>query len=259
MNIFSCPFKGIESSKNMDEKDEVSKYPFKREDLFALHQISFGIEQAISTFFETTKQNEIIFEVDFENDRVQDIYTKYNGEPESWGWNNNVKEQLSKVKPISNIIIRDEQDIYNILTNSEKLDYLIEECEKRLLDQESEEELESEINNGNLKPILTIQQKEEFKKHKEGQLILLKENKQNIVNFIIDNKDSIRIEDLKIYEPIYKCYRKKRNCHICNNLSNIICRNCSNYYNNNKEIWLCKNHWQDHSEKHYNNQNIPKF
>ena len=28
---------------------------------------------------------------------------------------NNVNEQLSKVKPISNIVIRDEQDIYNIL------------------------------------------------------------------------------------------------------------------------------------------------
>ena len=46
---------------------------YKREDLFALHQISFAIEQAITTFFEITKNNEIIFEVDFENDRVQEI------------------------------------------------------------------------------------------------------------------------------------------------------------------------------------------
>ena len=49
---------------------------------------------------------------------------------ESWGWNNNVKEQLSKVKPISNIVIRDEQDIYNILTNREKLECLLQEYEK---------------------------------------------------------------------------------------------------------------------------------
>ena len=75
--------------------------------------------------------------------------------------------------------------------------------------------------------------KEELRKHKEEQLILLKENKQNIIDFIIDNKDSIRIEDLKIYEPIYKCYREKGNCHICNILSNIICKNCNNY---NKEF-----------------------
>ena len=129
MNIFSCPF---ESRKSYNENEEIeSKYPYKREDLFALQQISFAIEQAISTFFEITKDNEIIYEVDFENDRVQEIHTKYNGEPESWGWKENVKEQLSKVKPISNIVIRDEQDIYNILTNREKLEYLFQEYEKK--------------------------------------------------------------------------------------------------------------------------------
>ena len=37
--------------------------------------------------------------------RVQEIHTKYNGESDSWGWNDNVNEQLSKVKPISNIVI----------------------------------------------------------------------------------------------------------------------------------------------------------
>ena len=99
--------------------------------MFTLQRIAFAIEQAISTFFEITKNNEIIYEVDFENDKVQEIHTKYNGEPESWGWNDNVKEQLSKVKPISNIVIRDEQDIYTILTNREKLEYLIKEYEKR--------------------------------------------------------------------------------------------------------------------------------
>jgi hypothetical protein len=51
--------------------------------------------------------------------------------------------------------------------------------------------------------------KEEIGKHKEEQLILLKEYKQNIIDFLSGNKDSIRVEDLKIYEPIYKCYQKK--------------------------------------------------
>ena len=72
---------------------------------------------------------------------------------------------------------------------------------------------------------------------------MLKENKQNIIDFIIDNKDSIKIEDLKIYEPVYICYREKGNCQICNNISNIICISCSNY---NNEIRLCTNHWQKH-------------
>jgi hypothetical protein len=33
------------------------------------------------------------------------------------------------VKPISNIVIRDENDIYNILTNREKLELLVQEYE----------------------------------------------------------------------------------------------------------------------------------
>jgi hypothetical protein len=43
------------------------------------------------------------------------------------------------------------------------------------------------------KPELKTKMKKEIRKHKEEQQILLKENKQNIVDFIIDNKDSIRI------------------------------------------------------------------
>jgi hypothetical protein len=91
--------------------------------------------------------------------------------------------------------------------------------------------------------------KEEIRKHKKEQQILLKENRQNIIDFLLDNKDAIRIEDLKIYEPIYKCYREKGNCYICNISSNIICKNCCNNY---KEIWLCTNHWQQHKIEIHN-------
>jgi hypothetical protein len=89
------------------------------------------------------------------------------------------------------------------------------------------------------------------KSNKEQQKILLnKENsRQNIIDFIINNKDSIRIEDLKISEPFYKCYREKGNCIICNSLSNIICTNCCNSH---EEIWLCINHWKQHAiENHH--------
>jgi hypothetical protein len=82
LNIFSCPF---ESIKSYNEKDIESKYPYKREDLFFLQRVAFVIEQAISTFLEITKNNEIIYEVDFENDRIQEIHTNYKGEPKSWG------------------------------------------------------------------------------------------------------------------------------------------------------------------------------
>ena len=246
MNIFSCPF----VSKESYDENEESKYPFKREDLFALHQISFAIEQAITTFFEITKQNEIIYEVDFVNDRVHEIHTNYNGEPESWGWQENVKEILSKVKPISKIIIRNEQDIYSILTNREKLEYLLQEYEKMINHQLSKEEDEI-LENENLKPELKAKMKKELKKHKEEQLILLKDNKQNIIDFIISNKDAVKVEELKAYEPIYKYYREKGNCQICNSLSNIICKICNNY---NKENWLCTNHWKQHAIENHDQQ-----
>jgi hypothetical protein len=250
MNIFSCPFESTEGScKNREEKEE-SKYPYKREDLFVLQRVSFAIEQAITTFFGITKNNEVIYEVDFENDRVKEIYTNYNGEPENWGWNKNLKEQLSKVKPISNIVIRDAQDIYNILTNSEKLEYLLEEYEKETNHKLEEGQEEVEIKY--LKPELNEKMKEELKNHKEEQLILLKDNKQNIIDFIVCNKDAVRSEDLKAYEPIYKCYMEKGNCYICNSLANIMCKNCCNNYNNNKEIWLCTNHWKQHSIENHN-------
>ena len=125
MNFFQCPFEGNNN-----------QYSYTKENLFTLQRVAFVIEQAITTFFETTKNNEIIYEVDFLNDRVQEIHTNYNGEPEIWGWNHNVKEQLSKVKSISNIVIRDEQDTYLILTNREKLECLLQEYEKNQLEEE---------------------------------------------------------------------------------------------------------------------------
>ena len=277
MNIFSCPFESKEEYHNnsIDGKDEKARYPYKREDLFTLHQISFAIEQAISTFSEITKDNEIIYEVDFENDRVQEIHTKYNGEPESWGWQENVKEQLSKVKPISNIvIIRDEQDIYDILTNREKLETLIEEYEnnhhsKEVCCDENTHCVPTSLDNNNSNKKMIIDainynntnvlhkgenrnskntKEEELEKNDREQKRLLKDNKQNIINFLSDNKDSIRIEELRIYESVYKCYRQKGNCDICNSLANIICVSCNRNY---KEVWLCNNHWKQHvREKH---------
>ena len=313
MNIFSCPFESKEEYRN-NNREEI-KLPYTKENLFALHQISFAIEQAITTFFEITKQNEIIYEVDFVNDRVKEIHTKYNGEPERWGWNNNVKEILSKVKPILNLVIRNEQDIYSILTNREKLECLLEEYEKKyqldrgeqqkvccdentpcvtndieednnsnnkktltaniieslveVTEEKKQQQLQhhvqdeqeyshkgenphskntdeqfNELNNEHVKPDLKAEIKEELEKSHREQLILLKENKQIIIDFLLSNKDSVKIEDLNIYEPIYKCYREKGNCYICNSLSNIICINCNNHnHNYNKEVWLCTNHW----------------
>jgi hypothetical protein len=112
------------------------------------------------------------------------------------------------------------------------------------------DKLKEESDNEKLISNLKDRIKDELEEHEreQEQQILLKDNKQNIIDFLIDNKESIRIEDLKIYGPIYKCYREKNHCQICNNISNIICINCCNH-NPNKEVWLCTNHWKQHSRK----------
>jgi hypothetical protein len=298
LNIFSCPFENKKESYNKKEEIE-SIYSYKREDLFALHKISFVIEQAITTFFEITKDNEIIYETDFENDRIQEIHTKYNGEPENWGWQEDIQTQLSKVKPISNIVIRDEHDIYSILTNREKLEYLLQEYENNQLDRGQEQGCcdentpcvpnddekvinsnekkmmnvdtgnynnnyvdshrgenshsknnieDGKLNNEKLTSNLKAQIKYELEEQEKEQQILLKQNKQTIIDFLLDNKEAIRIEDLRIYEPIYKCYREKGHCFYCNTITNIVCINCNNNnYSNNKEVWFCTNHWNQHA------------
>ena len=77
--------------------------------------------------------------------------------------------------------------------------------------------------------------KEGLEKCNREQLILLRDNKQNIIDFLLNNNNSVSVEDLKVYEILYKCYREKGKCHICNSVSNIICMRCRNY---NKEVWL---------------------
>ena len=223
MNIFRCPFDSKDKDDdNSKEEKEKSNYSYKIKDLFSLQRIAFAVEQAISTFHETTRNNQIIYEVNFKNNRVKEIHTTYNGLPESWGSNNDdddVNDKLSKVEPISIIQIINKYDIYNILTNREKLEYLLQEYERKQLVEESTQP--------------------DVKKEQ----IMKGDIKQMIIDFLIDNKDSIKIEDLKISEPIYKCYREKGNCYICNTPSNIICIN----NHNDKEVWLCTNHWQDHA------------
>jgi hypothetical protein len=84
--------------------------------------------------------------------------------------------------------------------------------------------------------------------HRE-QKLLLKQNQQNIIDFLLNNKDSIRIEDLKICEPIYKCYREKGNCHICNRLFNIICIGYNHNSNLKESLVIFKSLGTTHNRK----------
>ena len=133
------------------------------------------------------------------------------------------------------------------MKHQDNVDYLHkgENCHSK----NNTEEKDEELTNDYLKPELKLRIKDELEKQEKEQQILLKDHKENIIDFIIDNKESIRIEDLKIYERVYKCYRQKGNCNICNVLTNIICKNWNNDNspNDNREVWLCTDHWKKHT------------
>jgi hypothetical protein len=114
----------------------------------------------------------------------------------------------------------------------------------RKIEQQIQDEKEDHSHKGENPHSKNTEEEELEKSHREQQ-ILLKENKNYIINFLLSNKDSIRIDDLKIYELVYKCYREKDRCFYCNTLTNIICINCSNY-SDNKKVWLCVYHWKQH-------------
>jgi hypothetical protein len=151
------------------------------------------------------------------------------------------------------VINSNEKKIMNVDTSNYNNNYVdSHKGENSHSKNTSEQFNELELNNEHLKPDLNSKIKKELEKINREQQILLKENKNYIIDFITRNKDSIRIEDLKIYEPIYKCYQEKGYCFYCNITTNIICKNChNNSYHNNKEVWLCSNHWKQHIiEKH---------
>jgi hypothetical protein len=70
-----------------------------------------------------------------------------------------------------------------------------------------------------------------------------------IVNLFIGlrEKDKIKMEDLTLYEPIFRSTIQKSKYTICQEFANIHCINCSN----NDNVWLCVDHWKQHKMDRY--------
>ena len=110
-----------------------------------------------------SKSNETIYEADFEAGKVKEIYANYHGDPYSFSTEYPLEEKLSKVKKLSKVPIRNVQDVYNALTDRETLN--------KVLEQGLEEEYQ--------------------------------QYKDQLVDFFMSIKDKVRIEDLRVYEPIF--------------------------------------------------------
>jgi hypothetical protein len=180
LNRYACPY----DNKSSKIKADVN---FDVDSLFALYKLAFQVELALGKAQTMTKSNETIYETDFETGKVKEIHTNYYGDPYSFSTEYLLEEKLSKVKRLSQVPIRNVQDVYNALTDRETLNKVLEQG----LDDEK------------------------YQRHRD-----------EIVNLFMGLKDKIKIEDLTLYEPIFTLYREKRRCSICNEFANIDCVSC---------------------------------
>jgi hypothetical protein len=166
---------------------------FDIDDLFALYKLAFQVEIAFSHAYSMSKSNETIYETDFEAGKVKEIYTNYHGDHYSFSTEYPLEQKLSKVYRLSQVPIRNVQDVYNALTDREILNKV----------------LEQRLNS------------EEYRRHRD-----------ELVNLFMGLKDKVKIEDLTLYEPIFTSNIQKSKCSICQEFANILCINCSDDNNN---------------------------
>jgi hypothetical protein len=186
----------------------VAETKFNVDDLFALERIAFLVGLALTTAKSMSSSNEIIYETNFETGKVREISTDYYGKPFSWPLDYPLEEKLAEVKRLSKVPIRNVHDVYHALTNREKLDKLLEQG----LDEENQK------------------------------------YKDELVEFFMSIKHTVRIEDLQMAEPIWTSNRQKPKCSVCHEeFANIHCINCSS-----SNVWLCADHWRQHREEKHN-------
>jgi hypothetical protein len=197
LNRYACPY----DNKSAINHDAMSNVDY----LFSLYDIAFQVELAFATAYSMSKSNETIYEADFETGKVKETTSLYNGSPHSWSTDYPLEEKLSQVQKLSKVPIRNVQDIYNVLTDRDTFDKLLQQGLK-----------------------------EEYQQYDD-----------QIVEFFMNIKDRISIEDLRMYEPIFTSNIQKSKCSVCQEFANIHCINC-----NNNNVWLCVDHWKQHKESH---------
>jgi hypothetical protein len=189
LNRYECPFDKKKNNNNdkIKEEEKENSNLLDVDDLFSLSEIAFQVELALGKAQTMTKSNETIYETDFEAGKVKEIYANYRGDPYSFSTEYPL-EKLGEVKSLSKVPIRNVQDVYNVLTDRETLNKVLEQG----LD-------------------------EEYQQYKD-----------QIVDFFMRMKNRVRIEDLIVYEPTSSFKREKSKCLICEEFANIHCINCSN-------------------------------
>lgn len=200
---------------------EITKYPCQlvnfytcpyeddKRDLFELNQIVEIIGRTLSKTL-NIKGTRIIYKIDFETNKVQEIDTFLCGEPYAENLpggkpiEHRLKEISERIEKLSILPMRNLDDIFELLTNKEKLDIVLEiGLDKKYL-----------------------------------------QYKDKLVEFFISIKSNARKQDL-VVRSLSVHNIEKNKCSVCNLPANLNCINCSD-----KDIWICMNDLKKHMDVH---------
>jgi hypothetical protein len=107
--------------------------PYQREgrpnvnDLFAIQEIAHAIDMAFLKAYTITKSNDTVYDTDFVAGKVNEIITLNNGSPHSWDTAYPIEEKLPRVEGLSIVPIRNVDDIFAALKDSDTLAKVLEQ------------------------------------------------------------------------------------------------------------------------------------
>jgi hypothetical protein len=202
VNFYSCPY---------DKEEESQTETVTRNPLFSLNQIVEIIGRALSKAF-NIKGNRIVYKIDFQSAKVQEIDTFLYGDPYAKDLPGalpieyKLNERMGQIEKLSLIPMRNLDDIFTILTDKEKMD-----------------------------TVFQIGLDKEYVKHKD-----------ELIQFFISIKGNVKREDLCVRHILAHSVERER-CSICSKPVNINCVNCSDM-----DIWLCMDHLKKHRDLYHN-------
>jgi hypothetical protein len=201
VNFYSCPY---------DKEEESEAETLIRKDLFSLNQVAEIIGRALSKAH-NIKANRIIYKIDFQSAKVQEVDTFLYGDPYAKNLPGalpieyKLNERTGLIEKLSLIPMKDLEDVFAILTDKEKMDIVFQ----------------IGLDKKNI------------------------EHKDELIQFFISIKGNVKREDLTTSIPLLY-YIGKNKCSICSRPANIDCINCID-----KDVWLCVDHWKGHETNHH--------
>ena len=199
VNFYSCPYE--------NDKRDANQVTITRDNLFELNQIVEIIGRTLSKAL-NIKGTRIIYKIDFQLGKVQEIDTFLCGDPYTQNLpggkpiEHTLKEISERIEKLLSIPMNNLDDIFEILTDEGKLDTVLQiGLDKKFL-----------------------------------------EYKDELIQFFMSIKSNVRRQDLRVeHLSAHRVEREK--CSICNLPANINCINCSG-----KNIWVCMNHLNKHRD-----------